>query len=152
MLTPHEDLHVKPYAKRHVKVYADTLSWAERRRRTLSWAEWLWSVLLDGLVGFGYRTWLAGLWLLGFWLVGWAVFDWAHNHHQLELAKQDGAHPAYHGAAYALDTLMPVVDLRQQEVWIPRGWVQWWAWASILAGWILTAAVAAALTGLLKRD
>ena len=24
MLTPHEDLHVKPYAKRHVKVYADT--------------------------------------------------------------------------------------------------------------------------------
>jgi hypothetical protein len=30
--------------------------------------------------------------------------------------------------------------------------VQWWAWASILVGWVLTAAVVAALGGLLKRD
>jgi hypothetical protein len=30
--------------------------------------------------------------------------------------------------------------------------VQWWAWASILASWILTTAVVAALSGLLKRD
>src|SRR5215218_4811836 len=100
-----------------------TLSSAERRRRTLSWVEWLWSGLLDGLVGFGYRTWLAGLWLLGFWLVGWAVFDRAHAHHGLVLAKPGEAHPSYHGAVYALDTLLPVVDLRQQAVWIPHGGV-----------------------------
>ena len=48
------------------------------RRRTLGLPARLWSLLLDGLVGYGYRTWLAGLWLLAFWLVGWLAFDRAH--------------------------------------------------------------------------
>jgi hypothetical protein len=51
-----------------------------------------------------------------------------------------------------LDTLLPVVDLRQQAAWIPRGGAQWLASTSILAGWVLSTAVVAALTGLLKRD
>jgi hypothetical protein len=122
------------------------------RRRTLGPAEQVWSVLLDGLVGYGYRTWMAGLWLLGFWLAGWAVFDRAHAHHTLILAKPGEIRPSYHGAIYSLDTLLPVVDLRQQAVWTPHGGVQWWASVSILAGWVLTTAVVAALTGLLKRD
>ena len=110
------------------------------------------ALLTGRLVGYGYRTWLAGVWLLGFWLVGWAAFDRAHAHHELDLARPGEARPSFHGAVYALDTLLPVVDLRQQAVWIPHGGVQWWAWASILAGWILTTAVVAALSGLLKRD
>ena len=122
------------------------------RRRTLSLPGRLWSLLLDGLVGYGYRTWVAGLWLGGLWLVGWAVFDRAHANQELVLAKPSEAHPGFHGAVYALDNLLPVVDLRQQAVWIPKGAVQWWASASILAGWVLTTAVVAALTGLLKRD
>jgi hypothetical protein len=122
------------------------------RRQTLGPAERLWSLLLDALVGYGYRTWLAVVWLAGLWVVGWAAFDRAHAHHELVLAKPGEAHSSFHGAVYALDTLLPVVDLRQQAVWIPRGWVQWWASASILAGWVLTTAVVAALTGLLKRD
>lgn len=122
------------------------------RRRTLNPPERLWSLLLDGLVGYGYRTWMAAVWLLGFWLVGWAVFDRAHSHRDMVLAKPTEAHPGFHGAIYSLDTLLPVVDLRQQDVWIPRGAAQWWAWASIVVGWILTTAVIAALTGLLKRD
>jgi hypothetical protein len=48
--------------------------------------------------------------------------------------------------------LLPVVDLHQQDSWIPREHAQWWAWTSILAGWILTTAVVAALTGLIKKD
>ena len=122
------------------------------RRRTLGLPGRLWGLLLDGLVGYGYRTWLAGVWLLGLWLVGWAVFEHAHAHHELVLAKPGEVHLGFQGAVYALDTLLPVVDLRQQAIWIPRGGAQWWAWASILAGWVLTTAVVAALTGLLKRD
>ena len=124
----------------------------QARRHTLRLPGRLWSRLLDMLVGHGYRTWQTGLWLLGFWLVGWAVFDRAHNHHELVLAKPGEAHAGFQGAIYSLDTLLPVIDLRQQATWIPRGAVQWWAWASIVAGWILTTAVVAALTGLLKRD
>jgi hypothetical protein len=95
---------------------------------------------------------LPGVWLLGFWLVGWAVFDRAHAHQRLVLARSGEAHPDFQGAIYALDTLLPVVDLRQQVVWTPHGGMQWWASTSILAGWVLTTAVVAALTGLLKRD
>jgi adhesin HecA-like repeat protein len=122
------------------------------RRPTLGLPGRVWSRLLDVLVGYGYRTWLAGVWLAGFWLVGWVVFDRAHAHHDLVLAKPGEARPAFQAVVYALDTLLPVVDLRQQDVWIPQGVAQWWAWASILAGWVLTTAVVAALTGLLKRD
>jgi type IV secretory pathway TrbD component len=77
------------------------------RRRTLGLPARLWSLLVDGLVGFGYRTWLAGLWLLGFWLVGWVVFDRAHAHQELVLARRGEAHPGFHGAIYSLDTCCP---------------------------------------------
>jgi hypothetical protein len=52
---------------------------------------------------------------------GWMVFDRARAHHDLVLAKPGETHPSYHGALYAMDTLLPVVDLRQQGVWVPRG-------------------------------
>lgn len=111
-----------------------------------------WGILLDGLVGYGYRTWLGGLWLLGFLLAGSIVFARAYPA-QMIPAKQPGEPlPRFQPVIYALDTLLPVVDLHQQDNWIPRGLVQWWAWACILAGWVLTAAVAAALTGLIKKD
>jgi hypothetical protein len=122
------------------------------RRRTLGLPGRLWSLLLAVLVGYGYRTWLAVVWLAGFLLVGWAVLDRAHSHQELALSRPGEAHPGFHGGIYALDTLLPVVDLHQQAVWVPRGGAQWWAWASILAGWVLTTAVVAALTGILKRD
>jgi hypothetical protein len=68
-------------------------------------------------------------------------------------AKQAGQpSPRFQPFVYALDTLLPVVDLHQQDNWIPSGLAQWWAWASILAGWVLTTAVAAALTGLIKKE
>jgi hypothetical protein len=49
-----------------------------RRRREEYLLGRLWGVLLDALVGYGYRTWLGGLWLLGFLLAGWAVFAHAY--------------------------------------------------------------------------
>jgi hypothetical protein len=51
-----------------------------------------------------------------------------------------------------LDVLLPVVDLGQQTAWTPNGVARWFTWASILAGWVLTTAVVAALSGLLKGD
>jgi hypothetical protein len=126
------------------------------RRRTFALPKQLpgrlWSWLLDVLVGYGYRTWLAWVWLVGFWLVGWVVFARAYANQDLILAKAGEPHPSFQPAVYALDTLLPVVDLHQQDIWIPHGLAQWWAWASILAGWILSTAVVVALTGLLKRD
>jgi hypothetical protein len=121
------------------------------RRRTLPLPAKVWSLLLDGLIGYGYRTWQAGLWLVGFWLAGWMVFARAYPGH-LTPAKPGEPQPAFQPLIYALDTLLPVVNLHQEDNWLPRGGAQWWAWSSILVGWGLTAAIAAAFTGVLKRD
>jgi hypothetical protein len=48
------------------------------RRRTIALPSRLWKLLLDILVGYGYRTWLAGLWLLAWWAVGTLVFAVAY--------------------------------------------------------------------------
>jgi hypothetical protein len=121
------------------------------RRRTLPLPAKAWSLLLDALVGYGYRTWQAGLWLLGFWLAGWVVFARAYPAH-LTPAKPGEPQPAFQPLVYALDTLLPVVNLHQEDNWIPRGGAQWWAWTSILVGLVLATAAAAAFTGVLKRD
>jgi hypothetical protein len=110
-----------------------------------------WSFLLDVLVGYGYRTWLAGVWLLGFVFVGWWVFDRAYPTYLVPL-KPPGERPQFHAGLYALDLLLPIGDLNYHGAWIARGWARgvWLAW--ILAGWVVTTAVLAALTGILKRD
>ena len=123
-----------------------------RRRSTLSLPGRIWNTLLDWTIGYGYRTWQAGLWLLGFLLVGWIVFAEAYPAHMTATKSPGQALPHFQPFVYALDTLLPVVDLHQQDNWIPRGLAQWWAWVSILAGWVLTTAVVAALTGLVKKD
>jgi hypothetical protein len=122
------------------------------RRSTLGPAGRLWSLLLDILVGYGYRTWQALLWLVGFLLVGWEVFHRAYPAHLISTKKPGDPLPAFQPFIYSLDTLLPIVDLQQQNNWMPRGGVKWWAWASILAGWVLTTVIIAAVTGILKRD
>jgi hypothetical protein len=60
--------------------------------------------------------------------------------------------PAFHPAAYTIDLLLPVINLGQRTAYTPRSWALYWSWAFISIGWILTTAVVAALTGILKRD
>jgi hypothetical protein len=122
------------------------------RRRTLSLPGRLWSVLLDGLVGYGYRTWMAGLWLLGFWLVGTIVFAVAHGAELLTAAKAARELQHFNPVVYALDVLLPIVNLGQDGGWVPHRWAAVCYWLLTLAGWVLTTAVVAALSGLLKRE
>jgi hypothetical protein len=123
-----------------------------RRRQALNRPSKVWNSLLRWTIGYGYRTWQAGLWLLGFLVVGWMVFAWAYPAHMTPTKQAGEPLPRFQPLVYALDTLLPVVDLRQQDNWIPHGLAQWWAWTSILAGWVLTTAVVAALTGLVKKE
>jgi hypothetical protein len=122
-----------------------------QRRRVLSPPARLWSLLLGALVGHGYRTWFAAGWLLGWLAVGTLVYQRAYPA-QMPPAKPGEPTPAFEPMIYALDVLLPVVNLEQQAHWIPQGFARSWTWASILAGWVLTTVVVAALTGLLKRE
>jgi hypothetical protein len=120
-----------------------------RRRSTLNPLGRAWNWLLYLTVGYGYRTWQAAVWLLGLLLVGTWVFDRAYPASMVP-AKQPV--PPFHSLVYTLDVLLPIVDLGQQSAWQPRGIALRWSWVLIGAGWVLTTAVVAGLTAILKRD
>lgn len=128
----------------------------QRRRRRAHgliakiWNGVVWNGLLRWLVGYGYQTWRSLLWLLGLLVVGTAVFN--AQREQLTPVKPASELPAFNPAVYTLDVLLPIVNLGQQDAWLAHGSTQWFTWALILAGWLLTTAVVLALTGVLKRD
>jgi hypothetical protein len=122
-----------------------------RQRRTLNPLGKLWNLLLYATVGYGYRMWLAIGWLLVLVGLGWCAFDRVHPA-DLAAAKPPGQRPWFHAAVYAFDLLLPFADLGYQGTWIATGSARWLFLGWNLAGWILTTAVVAAVTGLLKRD
>jgi hypothetical protein len=124
-----------------------------RRRGVLSPLGKVWNWLLYATVGYGYRTWLAGLWLVALLWIGTRVLDHAYHLQLLTPARDNPSQqPTFRPVALALDLLLPIVNLGQQDAWLPHGWVELWVWGLTLAGWVLTTAVIAGLTGVLKRD
>ena len=119
------------------------------RRTVLNPANKLWNWVLYLTVGYGYRTWQAGLWLFALLVVGTRMFDHAYPAHMVA-TKQPAS--SFNGIAYAADVLIPIINLGEQDAWRPRGMVLYWSWVLAGAGWVLTTAVAAGLTRILKRN
>ncbi|MFE7977534.1 oxidoreductase [Streptomyces shenzhenensis] len=117
-----------------------------RRRETLPLAGKLWGYAQDVTVAYGYRPGRAAVWMA----VLWAASAFAFAHTTLEPMNSDG-HPGWSPALFALDLLLPVIDLGQAGEWQLRGGWQWLAAAIVLLGWILATTVAAGATRLLRR-
>lgn len=71
-------------------------------------------------------------------------------------AGQD--YETFHPVAYAADLFIPIVNFGQEDAWAPstsrspwgrQGW--WIRWVAKLLGWVFTALVAAAVTGVIRR-
>ncbi|MGW3291445.1 oxidoreductase [Streptomyces sp. NPDC001002] len=118
-----------------------------RRRETLPPAGKLWGYVQDWAVAYGYRPGRAAVWMAVLWAAGSVAF--AHASHP---PVQAGGHPAWNPALFALDLLLPVIDLGQVGVWQLRGGWQWLAATMIILGWILATTVAAGATRLLRRN
>ncbi len=116
-----------------------------RSRSRFNPLNWLWYVT----VGYGYRTWLAAGWLAALIVLGIWIFSRAYPAHMIATSTKA---PAFHAPAYALDVVLPVLNLGEKSAWQATGTYQYWAWALTGAGWTLSGAVVAALTGILKRD
>jgi hypothetical protein len=117
------------------------------RRRTLPWAGRLWSLLVDGVIGHGYR---AGLWLASWLIASALVYSRAYPHQLTPAHKPDEPIPDFNPMLYGLDVLLPVIDLEQQKYWIPHGFAQWWTWVSVLAGLVLTTVLVTGFTEFLQ--
>lgn len=121
------------------------LSKQRARRRTLKLAGRMWGRLLDILVGYGYRPWLAGMWASLLLAAGTAIFTW-HPPHQIGLDESR----RFNAFTYTLDLLAPVSVFGQRGAWEPVGWTQWLANVLIVAGWILATALIAGGTRVLR--
>jgi hypothetical protein len=120
-----------------------------RRRGGLSLPARVWSWVQDGLFAYGYRNWQALAWFAGFWLFG-AIFLASYRHDVVQTRPQEHV-PAFHSWIYALDLLLPVVNLAQRNSWTTYGAAAFVATALIIVGWILTTAIVAALAGIVRR-
>jgi len=121
----------------------------KRRRRELGWSGKIWNWLLYLVVGYGYHTWWAWLWLVGLLAAGSVVFS---INYPAEFVAAQPPGPQFHAIAYALDALLPIVDLGQQRAWLAHGAALIATWVLVIAGWILVTTVIAGLTNALKRD
>ncbi|WP_309221686.1 oxidoreductase [Streptomyces sp. Act143] len=118
-----------------------------RRRETLPPAAKLWGYAQDWTVAYGYRPGRALVWMAVLWAAGSVAF--AHADHP---PLKGGEGPHWNTTLFALDLLLPVIDLGQVGFWQLRGGWQWLAAAMILLGWILATTVAAGATRLLRRN
>ena len=114
------------------------------RRRTLRVPGRLWGRLLDGLVGYGYRPWLAGLWAALLLATGTAIFTQWPPH---QIGLDESRH--FNAFVYTLDLLVPVSVFEQRGAG-SRPDDPWLANSLIAAGSILATALIAGASRLLR--
>ncbi|MFI6545744.1 oxidoreductase [Streptomyces prunicolor] len=117
-----------------------------RRRESLPIAAKVWGVVQDWTVAYGYRPGRAAVWMAVLWAASSLAF--AHADHA---PVNVNGHPPWSPALFALDLLLPVIDLGQVGQWQLHGGWQWLSVALVLLGWILATTVAAGATRLLRR-
>ncbi|OEJ28492.1 oxidoreductase [Streptomyces agglomeratus] len=117
------------------------------RRSVLGTAGRAWGHLLDAVVGYGYRPWLAGVWIAALTVLGTWVFR-----AQSPQPVKAGEGPPFNALVYTLDLLIPIGGLGQRSSWYwPEGPAQWLSYTLIAAGWLLTTAVVAGVTRSLNK-
>lgn len=119
-----------------------------RRRESLPLAGRLWGWIQDVTVGYGYRPGRAAVWMAVLWALGAAYFA---LHGTPPAADSGGYRPHWSPVLYALDLLLPVIDLGQDNAWRESGVGQWVASVMVLVGWMLATTAAAGASRLLRR-
>ncbi|MEV6110710.1 oxidoreductase [Streptomyces sp. NPDC051940] len=118
-----------------------------RHRETLRLAGKVWGYVQDCTVAYGYRPSRAVLWMAVLWALGSVYF----GQHRPD-AIRPGEGPSWNPVLYALDLLLPVIDLGQAGAWEQTGAYQWAAAGLVLAGWVLATTVAAGASRLLRKQ
>ncbi|GAA1885502.1 oxidoreductase [Streptantibioticus ferralitis] len=118
-----------------------------RRRETLPPAGVVWGWVQDITVGYGYRPGRAALWMAVLWAAGTLYFGMGPRPEPVD----DQAWPHWNPALFALDLLLPIVDLGQSHSWRLAGTAQWVAAAMTMVGWILASTVVTGASRLLRR-
>ena len=175
-LQPDDRRRIQPYAQLAAVLREMGHEEASRRiaitkqrvlRGRLGWWPKLWSYFLDGAIGFGYRPWYAVGWLALVWLVGslilWnfstgAMCPTEFDFHIGGQCQAPDTYPGFQPVLYALDALVPFLDLHQDKYWefSPRhpwsAWLSVWQWVHVSVGWLLSVLAAVGFSGILRKD
>ncbi len=106
----------------------------------------VWGWLQEWTVGYGYRPWRTAWWLAVCWLLGSLWF----TYHQLP-RLDSGQDPSWQPVIYAVDLLVPVVNLGQDGLWQASGASAWVAGALTAIGWLLLTTATAGVARILTR-
>lgn len=109
----------------------------------------MWSWFLRWSVGYGYAPWRALIPFAASWILAWLIFAHAHDGDMTPTAT---VHDQFHPAIYALDLLLPVVNLRQRVNWTPHHSYYWWTLGFTIGGWLIATVIVVGLTDLFKHD
>lgn len=115
------------------------------RRSTLRGPSRGWGRLLDLMVGYGYRSWLAGVWAMVLLAAGTTVFSLVRP-----VQVNPGEVRTFQPFVYTLDLLAPVSVFEVRGAFEPVGWTQWVAWTLVVSGWVLATALIAGVTRVLR--
>ena len=132
---------------------------------------WFGNWFLDKSIKYGYQTWRAGVGLAAVFVVFAALSFFAQHHHlMVPVGDTDGLHslpsatrctssyPCFYPVGYAVDTVIPIINVHQADNWGPYGQVPWgraWVastWIATGLGWALATLLVAGYTGLVRRD
>jgi hypothetical protein len=100
----------------------------------LRWLGRVAHALFGALAGYGWRPQRLLLWMLIVWLGAAGFFALAEQHGVLR-ARGPAAAASFDPLAYALDLLLPVVDLHERGQWVPSAAAAGWIWSEA-ARWI----------------
>ena len=123
--------------------------------------------MLDAFLRYGYSP-FRPVYILSVWvLVCWCLFASAYNaghfvqakDNQLSEPTKENPKPpprvVFRAPVYAVDTLVPIVDLQQKKNWLlktPNWKLELLLIFNTFFGWLMTTLFAAGVTGLLRRD
>jgi hypothetical protein len=109
----------------------------------------IWLALLGATIGYGYLPARATVWMAGIVLLGTALFRWAYRRDDLQPTQRNT--PRFNSFWYSLDTFLPIIDFKQADYWLPTSsGMRWYSWIQTAFGWLLSTALVAGLTGLVR--
>jgi hypothetical protein len=126
---------------------------------------------LDWTIKYGYQTWRAAVGLAVVFVAFLVLSVLAqHQHVMVPIGEIEGLHsvpsatrctsdyPCFYPAGYAIDTVIPIINVHQADYWSPNGdapWGWFWvglSWIATAVGWALATLLVAGYTGLVRQD
>jgi hypothetical protein len=145
--------------RRDIRQYGDLAPY----RKALNW-------LLDKTIQYGYKTWRAVLALALVYVAALVIFWIAQHHANLMVPVMNtsapmptalhctSSYPCFYPAGYAIDVVIPIINVHQAGYWGPNGHAPWgsaltvFSWLGTAFGWALATLAVAGYTGLARSS